>query len=145
MKSYDQTSEVSMTTEDVAWDLKAPCDDCPFKRTTPLHSGVYSSLLDYHNNLMNRIMAHTCHKTDPRADGYVESYQNKPQHCFGALVMFHNMEKSCGEESETAEGYPATQGALLHALINGVSLDNLNHPEVFTSFGEMLIEYEDYG
>jgi hypothetical protein len=29
-----------------AWDLKTPCSDCPFLRSTPCHSGIAEGLVD---------------------------------------------------------------------------------------------------
>lgn len=130
-----------MNTSDVGFKLKAPCDDCPFKKTTPLHSGVMSDLPMYDKQLKEGGFAHTCHKTDSRADGYIEQYDGQVQHCYGALTMFNNMEKLAGEKETTPDGYPSTQVILIHALCRGVELDKLNDPNVFGSFKEMAEAY----
>ncbi len=125
----------------IGYKLKATCDDCPFKKSTPLHTGVMRSLPEYDGYLKQGQFAHTCHKTDNRADGYVEQYGGEIQHCAGALIMFKKMEESAGEEEVTPDGYPATQTVLIHALVRGSKIMEMDDSDVFPSFKEMAEAY----
>ncbi len=80
--------EPALLAADVDWDLKQPCDDCPFLRTSAFHGGVARSLPDYVASIENNRFAHTCHKTDCRrsVDG-PKTFKGTPKHCAGALMM----------------------------------------------------------
>lgn len=73
---------------DVEWDLKNPCDDCPFLRTTAFHQGVAEHLPGYITSIEQQSFAHTCHKTDrrPQCDG-PHTWTGKVKHCAGAILM----------------------------------------------------------
>ena len=72
----------------VEYNLKKPCDDCPFKKSTPFHVGVAQSIQGYADSLDAGTFAHTCHKTEnrPECDG-PRNHAGKAEHCFGALLM----------------------------------------------------------
>lgn len=74
---------------DVTWDMKTPCADCPFLRTSPYHGGVAKSLPDYIDSIQSGCFAHTCHKTDrrPTCDGPHAFKGENPKHCAGAILM----------------------------------------------------------
>lgn len=74
--------------DEIGWDLKRPCADCPFVRTSPAHEGVAGSLPAYMESIESNQFAHSCHKTDmrPECDG-PHTWHGKPQHCVGALMM----------------------------------------------------------
>jgi hypothetical protein len=73
---------------DLHWDLKSPCADCPFRKSTPFHQGVAEGSPDLINSMISGTFAHTCHKTDPRADSeHGKRHTGKLQHCIGALFM----------------------------------------------------------
>jgi len=64
-----------------------PCSDCPFVVSTPL-SGSVEWLEDVFKATMPEgSMMHSCHKTDPRADGYV---RGKARMCSGYIQMLEN-------------------------------------------------------
>jgi hypothetical protein len=73
------------------WNLKAPCNDCPFRRNAPDHEGICGSLPELVKSIEAGTFAHTCHKTDkrPTCDGPVAgdagSYRGPTEHCAGAL------------------------------------------------------------
>lgn len=73
---------------DVDWDLKSPCDDCPFLRTSPFHQGVASAIPKHVEAIQAGAFAHTCHKTDcrPSVDG-PKTFKGRAKHCAGALMM----------------------------------------------------------
>lgn len=76
---------------DLHWDLRQPCGDCPFLKTSPYHEGVEGHVSEYAAALQNNEFGHSCHKTDNRAncDGPIRG-QRLPapiQHCAGALLM----------------------------------------------------------
>ncbi len=76
---------------DVHWDLRNPCADCPFMKTTPFHQGVAKSIPGVVRSIEDGNFAHTCHKTDTRkaCDGPVAGKETtKPvQHCIGSILM----------------------------------------------------------
>jgi hypothetical protein len=76
---------------DVSWDLRNPCADCPFMKTSPFHQGVAKSIPALCESIESHSFAHTCHKTDYRTkcDGPVAG---KPtgravQECVGSTLM----------------------------------------------------------
>ena len=82
------TGEAALLVSDVDWDLKGPCDDCPFLRTSTSHQGVAKSMPAYIESIHGQRFAHTCHKTDCRqaVDG-PKTFKGRPKHCAGALMM----------------------------------------------------------
>lgn len=80
-----------MNVNDLGFDLKRPCKDCPFRMSTPKHGGIADSLPDYLRSVETGTFVHTCHKTDPRADSIEgKAYKGKTQHCAGALALMKN-------------------------------------------------------
>lgn len=73
---------------EIGYDLKRPCQDCPFTRRAPFHSGVAESIPEYIASIDMGRFSHSCHKTDrrPQCDG-PHTWEGKPQHCVGALLM----------------------------------------------------------
>jgi hypothetical protein len=71
--------------EDLRWDLRVPCESCPFRKDVPKHEGVAKALLEYADQVKERRFAHTCHKTDPLSD--YDSPKGALQHCAGAAVL----------------------------------------------------------
>lgn len=64
------------------------CGDCPFMKSSPLVGSPdwLRDVLEFHTN--NKYFEHTCHKTDPNADGYVGG--KKKKECKGHLLMMMN-------------------------------------------------------
>lgn len=85
------TGDQEVIAADVHWDLRNPCADCPFMKTTPFHQGVAKSIPDLVESINDQRFAHTCHKTDTRkaCDGPVAGKETgKPvQHCIGSILM----------------------------------------------------------
>lgn len=83
------TGDIAVLAGDVRYDLKQPCNDCPFMKSSPYHQGVAKSLPDYVRSIDAGQFAHTCHKTDPRAacDGPRPSDGRPVQHCLGSILM----------------------------------------------------------
>jgi hypothetical protein len=76
------------------YDLKKPCKDCPFLKTTRFHEGIYNSLPELVSAADRGLMCHTCHKTDPDSDSKEgTSYTGPLQHCAGLLVMMSKDEE----------------------------------------------------
>jgi hypothetical protein len=76
------------TFRDLDWDLKRPCQDCPFRRSTPPHEGTAAAAFDTILSLEDHRFAHSCHKTDPRSDSPGgRRLTGRPKHCRGALIM----------------------------------------------------------
>lgn len=79
----------------LAWDMKEPCKECPFRKDVPperkgieetLPAMVKALKPDGHGSF-----AHTCHRTDPRVTdgGFKEGYDGPIQMCGGfTLMMF---------------------------------------------------------
>lgn len=73
---------------DLDWDLTKPCNDCPFRRSTPWHEGVAANAVKCAESIQGHKFAHTCHKTDARADSdQGKAWQGRPKHCAGSLIM----------------------------------------------------------
>lgn len=74
--------------KDIDWDLKRPCADCPFKRSTSWHQGVAANCVETTEAIFGGRFAHTCHKTDGRSDSDEgKRYTGRIKHCRGALLM----------------------------------------------------------
>lgn len=74
--------------KELKYDLKKPCPDCPFTMRAELHQGVAKALPEYMANMEMDRFAHTCHKTDPRADSDEgKRFKGQPRHCAGAIAM----------------------------------------------------------
>jgi len=73
---------------ELRFDLKKPCKDCPFLKTTPHHEGVASDLMSISTSIESENAAFTCHKTDPRSDSPTGQRHTGPvQHCAGFILM----------------------------------------------------------
>lgn len=65
------------------------CNDCPFMKSSPL-SGAPDWLTDVLKmTAKDEYFRHTCHKTDPNADGY--NGAKKIRECAGHLMMMMNV------------------------------------------------------
>lgn len=86
----------TLSAKDVAYNLKRPCNDCPFRRDAPDHEGVAGSVVEYLDNIEAGRFAHTCHKTDNRTvcDGPRNFKGDKTEHCAGALHFLIRAKKS---------------------------------------------------
>lgn len=128
-----------LTADQIGYKLRSACSDCPFRKSSPLHEGVMRALPEYHRNLKEGRFGHTCHKTDPRSDGYTDEYKGQIQHCVGSLSMLKKMELADGEE----EGEFPTQPALIYALVGGFKYEDIPvDPDVFESFNDMAAAYK---
>lgn len=72
------------------FDLRSPCDDCPFSKNAPMHSGIIADVMTYLQLMLRGTLVHSCHKTDRYAD--CEESKRSPesaglQHCAGAMIM----------------------------------------------------------
>lgn len=67
--------------------MAKPCNDCPFMKSTPL-VGAPDWLEDILFALQfKKKFEHSCHKTDPKADGYVKG---QARQCMGHMTMIVN-------------------------------------------------------
>ena len=71
----------------LGFDLKEPCLDCPFRTDSPFHSGIAKELPRLTESIDEGNLVHSCHKTDPRADGFTKLDKGKIQHCAGMMIM----------------------------------------------------------
>lgn len=118
--------------KDIAWDLKKPCKDCPFRRDVTPHVGVLQKMELYLGQMVNGRFAHSCHKTDPRSDGWSGRYYGPVQHCAGALIFTRNI----GEIQDLA---------LWAAENKKFSFKKLSRKtEVFNDSEELIWKYKDY-
>lgn len=111
------------------YDLKTPCQDCPFRKDVPIHNGVASDLMNIFGKIEMGKFAHSCHKTDHRSDGYIESYKGNVQHCAGAIIM---MKKMGAEAIQDHWVIPSTWKKIKRIK---------KHPAVFRGLKEMIIHY----
>lgn len=93
----DVSSPDKVTRHDISYNLTEPCSDCPFKIDAKWHSGVFESLESYHSRMERGEFAHTCHKTDPRSDGYSKAHIGPIEHCAGALILCESDESIQGQ------------------------------------------------
>jgi len=124
-----EDTETHLKLEEVDFSMKAPCSDCPFKRTSPIHSGVAKDLINIHGKIEMGRFAHTCHKTDKRSDGYDPNYKGGVKHCAGALVMMKNM------GPEAIQDFWLSSGNWKH--IKRLKI----HPDVFKDIADMVFHY----
>lgn len=130
----------------IGYKVKTPCNDCPFRKSAPLHNGVMKDLPEYHKRLKAGSFGHSCHKTDARTDGFVNEYNGEIQHCMGVLSMFKKMDEATDPDAlvdeNSADYYPMQHG-LIHAMFKGgvkyddIPVDN----DVFNGFNEMMEAY----
>jgi hypothetical protein len=79
------------------FDLKKPCNDCPFRKDAKWHGGVFKDLIKYFDLSKKKELVHTCHKTDPRSDSPEgQKYTGELQHCAGLLLMMHQNQRLIG-------------------------------------------------
>lgn len=76
-----------MAADEFRFDMRKPCDDCPFRKRSKLHGAIAERIPDYVRGLKSGLLGHTCHKTDGRADGPISGQVNNVvQHCAGAMI-----------------------------------------------------------
>lgn len=79
-----------------SFEMKKPCDSCPFRSDIPL-IGAPDWAQDVLQGVRRGNLAHSCHKTDPKADGFKGT--GKTYHCMGFLGMMKNMDQVTGSEA----------------------------------------------
>ena len=73
---------------ELRYDLKKPCNECPFRAGAKYHEGVTANLMLYHGRMEQGTLVFTCHKTDRRSDSPIgKKFRGKIQHCGGLLTM----------------------------------------------------------
>lgn len=81
----------TVKSSDVGYDLVAPCNDCPFRKSTPFDEGVASDLTEFIPIMERGEFVFSCHKTDHRAvrpgERDARQVQGKVQHCVGTILM----------------------------------------------------------
>lgn len=125
--------------KDLDWSRKRPCADCPFLKTSPFHQGVAGSLPEYVRSIEDGRFAHTCHKTDNRAevDGPKNFRGERAQHCAGAVLMLLKTGKTMDLQLPLLEA--AERGDLDLAEMTAIAKAS---DDVFT-VGELLQFYAD--
>lgn len=72
-----------------------PCGDCPFMKNSPLNGSVEWMEDVFNFYRADKFFKHTCHKTDPKADGY--NGAKKVMECAGHVqIMMNEMDKTPG-------------------------------------------------
>jgi hypothetical protein len=121
----------------IDFDLKTPCGDCPFLKSSPFHDGVCESLPQYLDSINMNVFAHTCHKTDNR--GSVDGPQNfkgeRAKHCAGAIICLLKTGK--GKDLQLPLLQAAERGAIDLDEMSRIAASDV---EVFT-LAEMLAFY----
>lgn len=103
------------------------CSDCPFMKKSPL-AGSTEWLRDVMTSSINdQFFMHTCHKTDPNADGF--SGAKKIRECRGHLkIIMNDADKTPGKDGvynsieEMARSYMAFWGIHIPASARMVSV-----------------------
>lgn len=70
--------------DDLHYNLKSPCADCPFRRDAPDHAGIVSAIPGYLETIAAGRFGHSCHCTDPSADGF-KGGDGPIEFCAGSL------------------------------------------------------------
>lgn len=77
--------------EELAWDMKEPCKECPFRvGVPPARKGIIENLPDIVRALTgDGHIAHSCHRTDSRVTdgGFKQGYTGPMQACAGFTQM----------------------------------------------------------
>lgn len=114
-------------TSRMAFDMEKPCTTCPFRKDVPL-DGAVDWALDVAKGFDRKNLSHSCHNTDPNADGFKGG--KKKQHCIGILGMMKNMGNTC-ISSEAA-----------HALVTGeLDWGDIPTENCWGSVKEMMFAY----
>lgn len=71
-----------------------PCNTCPFLKGTE-NLGALDWLKDIAEGVKRGSLSHSCHKTDPKADGYVGHKEGKDSVCVGFLGMIKKISLDC--------------------------------------------------
>lgn len=130
------TGDKEVLAADVHWDMRNPCADCPFMKTTPFHQGVAKSIPNVVGSINEGRFAHTCHKTDTRkaCDGPVAGKETgKPvQHCIGSILMLLKTGK--GKDLQLPFLQAIESGKLSTADLSKLTARAKSDPNVFTIF-----------
>lgn len=111
---------------DWAFDMKKPCDSCPFRSDIPL-DGAPDWAMDVLQGIRRGNLKHSCHKTDPHADGFKGT--KKIQHCMGFLGLMKNMDQIPGSD-------------VIAALAQGrLDWDAIPTEGIWQSMEEMMLAY----
>lgn len=125
-------NDKNYSSENIDYSLKRPCNDCPFKKKAKYHEGVLQALPNYHAGMEMGNFGHSCHKTDPRSDGFNEGFKGKAKHCMGAIALM----------AKDKDIQP--QGHIVRAHLEGkikVKDVEASKKQVFDSFIDMLKHY----
>jgi len=132
MIQFDEKKIEELTNaRNLGFDLKTPCNDCPFRSDAKFHSGIVKDLPRLAENIKEGNVIHSCHKTDPRADGFTSLNNGKIQHCAGMMIM------------EMKDKGDVTLPMFLYG-----QLDSENHnldmeAPVFANINEMVTRYRE--
>lgn len=93
-----------------------PCSTCPFRKDTTNYGR-----LDYLQDLFFGVFIkgainHTCHKTDPNADGYINHSVRKKSVCWGFVSVCLKSGATIENEDATSE---MAESEINHNMIDG--------------------------
>lgn len=85
-------NDVKVTEDYIGWDLKIPCAECPFRKSTPCEKKGIQDLPGLVDTMMTTgVIAHSCHRTDPRSDyANPKLINGKVQACAGFTLFALN-------------------------------------------------------
>ena len=91
----DEPEELNRLARNIGYDLREPCADCPFLKSTPVERKGIQDLPGLMTSLYSDgEIAHSCHKTDPRSDAPDPKLVNgKIQHCVGFIKFAANNDR----------------------------------------------------
>lgn len=115
---------------EIGFDLRQPCSDCPFRRSVKPRKDMAEDLEPAWGKIERGEFLHSCHKTDPDADGYMSTVNGKLQHCAGAIMML---------KKEGPEGH---QIAWRHFKNDIEAIGE--HPDVFNGLVDMIKHYDKW-
>lgn len=105
------------------------CNSCPFLKGTE-NLGAVDWLQDVMAGIKRQCLSHSCHKTDPKADGYVGHKVGKGSVCVGFLGMMKKTKFVCIDPD------------IIRRVIDG-SFDFADVPtdDCFQSLGEFAVHH----
>jgi hypothetical protein len=125
----------------LAFDRVRPCDDCPFRKDVPPEDGIGGNIPSMFADIDMGRFTHTCHKTDPRADGFIPTHEGPIQHCAGAIIM---MLKSNIPPGGTLLGAIAKGRLVASRFYADKESRELRDFDIVMSTKELLDKYLDY-
>lgn len=112
--------------------MSKPCSDCPFVIKNEL-KGAPDWLADvFYGHTLNASFRHTCHKTDPDADGYV---RGEAKSCVGFSLFTMN---AASKRHIFKEAYPNLETLMMSYLKNWIDTGLIKDKKIIEQFNKNI-------